>query len=131
MRESLISNPACEARAGLVLSAILTLALSSMAIGQQQEIKAEAKDQKPLPKATGKVRLKLDKPAEPTLEDMLNKALKDNPDIKVAEAKVREADAELNRVRLQVTQKVLTFHHTREAQKATVKVAADEVARMR
>src|SRR5437660_737827 len=44
---------------------------------------------------------------EPTLEEMLNKALKDNPDIRVAEAKVREAEAELNRTRLQVTQKVL------------------------
>jgi hypothetical protein len=102
-----------------------------MAIGQHQEIKPEAKDQKPARTTTGEVRLRVDKPAEPTLEDMLNKALKDNPDIKVAEAKVREAEAELNRTRLQVTQKVLTFHHTREAQKAAVKVAADEVARMR
>jgi hypothetical protein len=102
-----------------------------MAIGQHQEIKPEAKDQKPARTTTGEVRLRVDKPAEPTLEDMLNKALKDNPDIKVAEAKVREAEAELNRVRLQVTQKVLTFHHTREAQKAAVKVAENEVARGR
>src|SRR5262249_48929868 len=69
--------------------------------------------------------------AEPTLEEMLNKALKDNPDIRVAEAKMREADAELNRTRLQVTQKVLIFHHSRESQKAIVKVAEDNLTRVR
>jgi len=70
------------------------------------------------------------KPAEPTLEEMLNKALKDNPDIRVAEAKVREADAELNRTRLQVTQKVLAFHHSRESQKAIIKVAEEDLQRI-
>ncbi|HEV2948149.1 MAG TPA: hypothetical protein VGX70_12290 [Gemmataceae bacterium] len=68
--------------------------------------------------------------AEPTLEEMLNKALKDNPDIRVAEAKVREADAELNRTRLQVTQKVLAFHHARESQKAIIKVAEEDLQRI-
>jgi hypothetical protein len=69
--------------------------------------------------------------AEPTLEEMLNKALKDNPDIRVADAKVREADAELNRTRLQVTQKVLAFHYSRESQKAVVKFAEENMARIR
>jgi hypothetical protein len=68
--------------------------------------------------------------AEPTLEEMLQKAMKDNPDIRVAEAKVREADAELNRTRLQVTQKVLAYHHSRESQKAIVKVAEDDLQRI-
>ncbi len=68
--------------------------------------------------------------AEPTLEEMLNKALKDNPDIRVAEAKVREADAELNRTRLQVTQKVLAFHHSRESQKAIIRVAEEDLQRI-
>jgi hypothetical protein len=70
------------------------------------------------------------KQAEPTLEEMLNKALKDNPDIRVAEAKVREADAELNRTRLQVTQKVLVFHHSRESQKAIIRVAEEDLQRI-
>lgn len=70
------------------------------------------------------------KPAEPTLEEMLQKALKDNPDIRVAEAKVREAEAELNRTRLQVTQKVLAFHHSRESQKAIIKVAEEDLQRI-
>jgi hypothetical protein len=61
---------------------------------------------------------------------MLNKALKDNPDIRVAEAKVREAEAELNRTRLQVTQKVLAFHHSRESQKALIKVAEEDLQKI-
>jgi hypothetical protein len=68
--------------------------------------------------------------AEPTLEEMLTNALKDNPDIRVAEAKVREAEAELNRTRLQVTQKVLAFRFSRESQKAVIKFAEENMQRM-
>src|SRR4051812_17523488 len=35
-----------------------------------------------------------------SLESLLAQALKNNPDIRVAESKVREAEAELNRVRM-------------------------------
>lgn len=42
-----------------------------------------------------------------SLEELLAEALKHNPDIGVAESKLREAEAELNRVRLQVTQKLI------------------------
>ncbi len=62
-----------------------------------------------------------DKPT--TLEEMLAKALKDNPDIQVAKSKLAEADAELNRTRLQVTQKVVTLYRNVEAQKAAVAAA--------
>src|SRR5207245_2516152 len=133
MRKSVMSNPWSLARGGAIVFAALLLGLGSIAVGQQQETKPEAKDQKPPLNVKGKagILLKLDKPAEPTLEEMLNKALKDNPDIRVAESKVREAEAELNRTRLQVTQKVLAFHHTHEAQKATVNVAEEELAGIR
>ena len=40
------------------------------------------------------------------LEALVAQALKNSPDIRVAEWKLRETEAELNRVRLQVTQKV-------------------------
>ncbi len=66
---------------------------------------------------------KADKPAGPTLEGMLDSALRNNPDIRVAEAKLREAEAELNRIRLQVTQKLITLHNSIGAQKALVKEA--------
>lgn len=45
-----------------------------------------------------------------TLEELLAKALRDNPDIRVAETKVREAEAELNRTRLQMMEKVTKLH---------------------
>jgi hypothetical protein len=64
--------------------------------------------------------------AERSLEDVLGAALKSNPDIRVAEAKVREAEAELNRTRLQTTQKVVTLHRALEAQKSLVQSAEDE-----
>ncbi len=142
MRKLFVRCPWSVARCGMILSAALLLTVTPTIA--QQETAPDAKQQKPAPPASQLTQIR--KPirvhlvegeakktpnAEPTLEEMLNKALKENPDIKVAEAKVREADAELNRTRLQVTQKVLTFHHAREAQKATVKVAEDEVARMR
>src|SRR5262249_52782687 len=67
---------------------------------------------------TGKEPPRKPKPSE--LEQMLAEALAHNPDIRVAEAKLREAEAELNRVRLQVLQKESTLYHAAEAQKATM-----------
>jgi hypothetical protein len=57
------------------------------------------------------------------LEEMLAEALKNNPDIRVASAKLAEADAELNRTRLQVTQKVVMLYHAIETQKKVVENA--------
>ncbi len=61
--------------------------------------------------------------AKSRLEEMLSEALKNNPDIRVAAAKVSEAEAELNRTRLQVTQKVVTLYYAIEAQKKIVEHA--------
>jgi hypothetical protein len=44
-----------------------------------------------------------------SLEDLLATALKQNPDILVAEAKLREAEAELNRVRQHVLAKIVAL----------------------
>ena len=60
------------------------------------------------------------KPATLTLEQMLAQATQDNPDIRVAEAKLREADAELNRTRLLVAQKVVKLYQDITAQRAAV-----------
>jgi hypothetical protein len=65
----------------------------------------------------------------PTLEDLLGQALKNNPDIRVAEAKVREAEAELNRMRLQVTQKMAIKHSEIEAGRAVVAEASAKFER--
>jgi Outer membrane efflux protein len=50
------------------------------------------------------------KPAPGSLEDTLDKALRNSADIKAAEAKVRDAEAELNRVRQQVLTKASALH---------------------
>ncbi len=41
---------------------------------------------------------------------MLAEALRNNPDIRVAAAKLAEAEVELNRTRLQVMQKIVALH---------------------
>jgi hypothetical protein len=63
-------------------------------------------------------------PAKSKLEEMLEEALQYNPDIRVADAKTREAEAELNRTRLAVTQKVVALSAALDAARANV--AANE-----
>lgn len=80
---------------------------------------ASKEPEKPKPAAPAKP----EKPAPPNLEEMIARAMKDNPDVRVAEAKLREAEAELNRARLQVTKKVLALHQTRKTQQALIESA--------
>src|SRR6266478_4733040 len=54
----------------------------------------------------------------PVLTELLDRALKDNPDVRVAEAKLREAEAELNRARLLVMQKVVALQRAVEDAKS-------------
>jgi hypothetical protein len=70
------------------------------------------------------------KPQKTKLEEMLEEALQHNPDIRVAESKLREAEAELNRARLLVTQKVVTLNASLEAARAAVTVAEARVKRL-
>jgi hypothetical protein len=49
-------------------------------------------------------------PKADSLEDLIARALRDNPDIRVAEVKVREAEAELQRTRVATAQKVASLH---------------------
>ena len=66
-------------------------------------------------------------PAKSKLEEMIEKALHDNPDLRLAEAKLAEAEAELNKARLLVVQKVAAQYQAVEAQKAAVEGAAAEL----
>src|SRR5579885_2073808 len=92
----------------LGLVALLALLLGGAATGQ-----APAPDAK--------------KPAEEKkpsqLEELIAQALLGNPDLRVAESKVREAEAELNRARLQVIQKVVAHQHTVDTLMSGVKTA--------
>jgi len=55
-----------------------------------------------------------------TLEEMLAVALRSNPEILKGEAKVRKAEADLNQVRLKVTQEVIASYHELVKEKGTL-----------
>jgi hypothetical protein len=63
------------------------------------------------------------------LEEMLAEALKNNPDIRVAAAKLAEAEAELNRTRLQVLQKIVAVHAAIASKKTEVAYRQKEYQR--
>jgi hypothetical protein len=65
------------------------------------------------------------------LEEMLEKALKNNPDLRVAVTKAQEAEAELNRTRLEVTRKVVRAHATLDAAKTNVAAAQQRLEDVR
>ncbi len=69
-------------------------------------------------------------PSVPSIENMLAAALKFNPEIRMAEAKLRDDEAELNRSRLRVMQKVIALHHTLQAHRAAVDGAEKKVQRL-
>ena len=58
------------------------------------------------------------------LEKALEQALASNPDLKVAQAKASEAEAQLNRTRLQVLQKVVNAYQTIEQSRVAVTAAS-------
>jgi Outer membrane efflux protein len=68
------------------------------------------------------------KPAPGSLEDTLEKALRNSADIKAAEAKVRDAEAELNRVRQQVLTRAMALHADLNLAKRMLAVAQESLA---
>ena len=70
------------------------------------------------------------KPAPGSLEDTLEKSLRNSADIKAAEAKVRDAEAELNRVRHQVLDEGNSTSQRFEPGKTDARLAEDIVARL-
>jgi hypothetical protein len=93
--------------------------------------------QKPADTSTGvtgqPVKPAADKPAPPKtkLEEMLQQAMRNNPDIRVAEAKMAEAEAQLNRTRLVVMQKVVLYNAKLDDAKMKVELAEKSVKRLR
>jgi len=102
------------------LTALLVLLLGSVALGQS----AAPPPKNPAEELVEKARKQLLEAKKPSaLEELLAQALRDNPDVRVADAKVREAEAELNRARLLVIQKVVAHQHTVETLESGVKTA--------
>ena len=64
------------------------------------------------------------------LEQLLAKALANSPEGQIAEAKLREADAELRKTRLSLMQKVIELQSTIETQKRQVTIAESGLARI-
>ncbi len=69
-------------------------------------------------------------PAAGGLEDTLDKALRNSADIKVAEAKVRDAEAQLNQVRHQVLTKVTALHNDLTIAKRMLELAEVNLAQL-
>ena len=59
-------------------------------------------------------------PALASIEEMVGQALKSNPDIRLAENKLRDDEADLARTRLRVMQRIIALHHALQAQRAEV-----------
>jgi hypothetical protein len=102
------------------LTVALVLLAAGLVFGQQPA--GSSAGGPPAKEAADKEKLKL--------EELLAKALKDNPDVRVAEAKVREAEAELNRARLLVAQKVMAFSAAQDAARKGVEEAEAKLKRM-
>src|SRR5262245_59044614 len=103
----------------------LVLALVSSGYAQQSGEKQKAKPKGfggggagPLPKAKSK------------LEQALDSALKNNPDLRVAQAELALADAKLAQAKMQITQKVVAAYNNVEVAEATYKAAELKAARM-
>src|SRR4051812_17698932 len=67
----------------------------------------------------------------PKLEDALTQALKNNPEILLKDARVREAEAELSKTRLEVLQKVVIVYQQIRVAEAAVEEAQSRFARIK
>src|SRR5262245_65133837 len=99
------------------LAAIVALTAISLAAAQPP---AGKQDPKPAPA----------KPDPNSLEAMLSQALQSNPDIQVAEAKLREAEAGLNKARVQVLQQLVAAKNAVDSQRAALAAAEASLRRM-
>lgn len=106
----------------LFAPALLLIAVTTVS---SQQPKPDPRDPRPAPAKDKEAA------AKSKLEEMLEIALTHNPDIKVAEAKAREAEAEVNRTRLAVTQKVVQLYNDLEAARAKAMRWQAEANRLR
>jgi hypothetical protein len=65
-----------------------------------------------------------------SLDNMLATALKYNTDIRLAERKLRDAEAELNRTRLRILQKIIALHHSLKSLRAALEGAESKYRRV-
>src|SRR4051794_19926125 len=95
----------------------LLLGGAGLAWGQAREARGE-------PPAPPPARPNAAPATRANVEELLARALANNPDIRVASARVAEAEAELHRVRMRVLQKLLTARRSVEQARAALEVAS-------
>ncbi len=71
------------------------------------------------------------KPGLPSLAEMLQHAFSNNPDIQVAQARVRESEAQLNKTRLEVVQKVMALRQSWRAHRGKLQEAKHSLEQAR
>ncbi|MBI3409092.1 MAG: hypothetical protein HY040_12160 [Planctomycetes bacterium] len=98
----------------MVLACGAALCLGPTVVSQDSKSAQESKEKKAAQDQKAK------KESNLSLEEMLAQALKKNVDILAAQAKVRDAEIELNRVRQQVLHKIVSTVAEIQAQKALV-----------
>jgi hypothetical protein len=105
----------------VMLVALLALPLGGGPTRGQPPARTPGKSSRPADKVTARAGQPT-QPARPlaSIEEMLARALKYNPDIRLAEAKLRDDEAELNRARLRVMQRIIAVHHALQGQRAEV-----------
>jgi len=112
-----------------VLTAVSVVAVAlagSRAPAQTAQIQQQVKKQLNQQKASEK-----NPEVPPGLQQMLEQALRANPDIRVAEAKLRDAEAELSRTRLKVMTRVVELQHEIRALKSAVDFAQKRYTRLK
>ncbi len=107
-------------------SSVTALVLVAIAAGGAWGQPSHAKKEQPKVMEVPGTALK-----QPALEVALATALKDNPDLKVAAAKLAEAEAQLHRARLQVVQKVVSQQRAIEQAQAAAKFAEAQFRRIK
>jgi hypothetical protein len=111
-----------------VSAAVISLAflvVGGLALGQKEAADRE----KPRPPTAPSSKAKGDKKTASSLADLLAEALRNNPDLRVAEAKLQEAQAEVTRARHLVVKRISTLYHAIETQKSQVAFAEKQLNR--
>jgi hypothetical protein len=108
---------------GAVLLGVL-LAGDHLVLGQKNGDRPSSEKKK-------KRRPKKSLPQLASLEDMLAMALRHNPDIRLAEVKLRDDETDLNRTRLRVMQRIIALHHSLQSLQAAVEAAQAKLKRTR
>jgi hypothetical protein len=99
--------------------------------GEAQTLKMQKEIERKLEQARQAAKKKAAAAEQASLETLIAEALKNNPDIRVAEAKLHEAEAELQRMRLKIASDIACVHAEIQAAKVALEQATAHFARLK